>query len=155
MPSCPVSEAEVPLLSVAGMQKSLFRDVWCEAMDAELQGLKESETFIDIDKLPVGEKAVGSLWVFAYKQDKEGMIVKTKAPLVAHGFMQREGTHFNQTSAPTPAVASVEIVLAVANELGYPVYHFDTAQAFTQDKLDCTVYMKLHQGCGSLSGKIV
>ena len=31
----------------------------------------------------------------------------------------------------------------------------DTTQAFTQADLDCTVYMKLPQGCGSLSGKIV
>ena len=69
--------------------------------------------------------------------------------------MQREGVDFYQTSASTPVAASVKIVLAVANELGYPVYHFDTAQAFTQAKLDCTVYMKLPQGCGRLSGKIV
>ena len=81
------------------------------------------------------------------------MIVKAKARLVAQGFMQREGLDFYQTSAPTPAATSVRIVLAVANELGYPVHHFDTAQAFTQAKLDCTVYMKLPQGCGSLSGK--
>ncbi|CAN0460352.1 unnamed protein product, partial [Scytosiphon promiscuus] len=124
-------------------------------MGAELQGLKDSKTFTVLDKLPVGEKAVGSRWVFSYKSDKEGMIVKTKARLVAQGFMQREGVDFFQTSAPTPTAASVKIVLAVANELGYPVYHFDTAQAFTQAELDCTLYMKLPGGCGDLSGKIV
>ena len=37
MPSGPVSEAEVLLVSAAGVQKSLFRDAWCDAMDAELQ----------------------------------------------------------------------------------------------------------------------
>ena len=46
-------------------------------MDAELQGLKDSKTFTVMDKLPVGEKTVGSRWAFAYKQDKERMIVKT------------------------------------------------------------------------------
>ena len=60
-------------------------------MDAELQGLQKSKTFTVIDKLPVGEKTVGSRWVFAYKQDKEGMIVKPKARLVAQGFMQKRG----------------------------------------------------------------
>ena len=63
-------------------------------MDAELQGLKDSKTFTVMDKLPVGEKTVGSRWVFAYKQDKEGMIVKAKARLVAQGFMRREGVDF-------------------------------------------------------------
>ena len=71
------------------------------------------------------------------------MIVKTKARLVAQGFMQREGVDFYQTTAPTPLAASVKIVLVVANELGYRVYYSDTAQAFTQAKFDCTVYMKL------------
>ena len=32
-----VSEAEIPPVSVAGVQKSLFRYAWCEAMDAELE----------------------------------------------------------------------------------------------------------------------
>ena len=124
-------------------------------MEHELEGLKKSKTFTVVDKLPDGEKAVGSRWVFAYKQDKNGNILKTKARLVAQGFMQREGIDFFDTAAPTPAAASVRILFAVANELGYPVHHFDTAQAFTQAELDCTVYMKLPQGCGSLSGKIV
>ena len=39
---------------------------------------------------------------------------------------------FYQTSALTPAAASVKIVRAVVNELGYPVYDFDTAQAFDE-----------------------
>ena len=155
MPSGPVSEAEVPPVSVAGVHKSEYRDAWYVAMDSELQGLKDSGTFTVLDSLPVGEKAVGSRWVFAYKKDSEGNIVKTKARLVAQGFMQREGVDFFETSAPTPAAASVRVVLAVANELELPVYHMDTAQAFTQAELDCTVYMRLPQGCGSLSGKIV
>ena len=113
-----------------------------------MQGLEDTKTFTVVDKLPEGEKAVGSRWVFSYKQDNEGRIVKTKARLVAQGFMQREGVDFFETSAPTPAASSVKIVLGVANELGFPVYHFDTKQAFTQAELDCTMYMKLPGGCG-------
>ena len=155
LPSGPVSEAEVPPVSVAGVHKSRYASAWQDAMDAEMNGLKASNTFTVLDKLPEGEKAVGSRWVYSYKQDKDGLIVKTKARLVAQGFMQREGVDFFQTSAPTPAAASVKVVLAFANELGYPVHHLDTAQAFTQAELDCTVYMKLPGGCGNLSGKIV
>ena len=69
--------------------------------------------------------------------------------------MQREGVDYLQTSAPTPAAASVKIVMAVANELKYKVYHLDVAQAFTKADLDCVVYMKLPGGCGALSGNFV
>ena len=48
--------------------------------------MKESKTFTVIDKLPVGETAVGSRWGFAYMQDKEAIIENTKARLVAQGF---------------------------------------------------------------------
>ena len=89
-------------------------------MNAEFQGLKDSKTFPVMDKLPVGEKTVDSRWVFAYKQEKEGMVVQTKARLVAQGFMQREAVDFYQASAPTPAAASVKIVLAFGNQLEYP-----------------------------------
>ncbi|CAM9459186.1 unnamed protein product [Scytosiphon promiscuus] len=153
--SGPVCEAEVPPVSVAGVHKYRFSSAWSEAMGAELQGLKDSKTFTVLDKLPVGEKAVSSRSVFSSKSDNDGMIAKTKARLVAEGFMQREGVNFFQTSAPTPSAASVKIVLAVANKLGYPVYHFDTAQALTQAESDCTLYMTLPGGCGDLSGKIV
>ena len=87
MRSDPVSEAGVPPVSVASMQKSLLHY-------AGLQGLKESKTFTVIDKLPEDERAVGSRWEFVYKQVKEGMTVKTKARLVAQGFMQKGGVDF-------------------------------------------------------------
>ena len=60
-----------------------------------------------------------------------------------------------QTSAPTPAAASVKILMTFANEKGYKIYHLDVAQASTKAELDCVVYMKLPGGCDDLSGKFV
>ncbi|CAN0484004.1 unnamed protein product [Laminaria digitata] len=37
---------------------------------------------------PKGRKPVGAKWVFTYKTDKDGLIVKIKARLVAKGFSQ-------------------------------------------------------------------
>ena len=69
--------------------------------------------------------------------------------------MQREGVNYLQTSAPTPAGASVKTTLVVANDIGFKTYHLDVKQAFTKAKLDCKVVMKLPGGCGELSGKYV
>ena len=65
--------------------------------------------------------------------------------------MQREGVDYLQTSAPTPAAASVKILMTVANEKCYKIYYLDVAQAFTKAELDCVVYMKLPGGCDDLS----
>ena len=60
-----------------------------------------------------------------------------------------------QTSAPTPAAASVKILITVADDKGYKIHHLDVAQAFTKVELDCVVCMKLPGGCDDLSGRFV
>ena len=155
MPSCPISEAETPPVSVGGVLKSRYKGAWLWAMNEELKGLKDSRTFKVLDGLPEGEKAIGSRWVLSYKSNKDGNITKTKARLVAKGCMQRESVNYLQTSAPTPAGASVKTMLVVANERGFKTYHIDIKQAFTKAKLDCKIVMKLPGGCGELSGKYV
>ena len=155
MPSCPIGEAETPPVSVGGVLKSRYKGAWLWAMNEELKGLKDSGTFKVLDGLPEGEKAIGSRWVLSYKSNKNGNITKTKARLVAKGFMQRKGVNYLQTSAPTPAGASVKTMLIVANEMGLKTYHLDVKQASTKTKLDCKIVMKLPGGCGELSGKYV
>ena len=110
MPSGPVSEVEIPPVSVAGVSKSRTKGAWLWAMNKEMKGLKESGTFKELKGLPEGEKAIGSRWVFSHKSDKDGKITKTKARLVSKGFMQREVVNYNQTAAPTPTAASVQTV---------------------------------------------
>ena len=93
MPSGPVSEAEIPPVSVAGVCKSRYKGAWLWAMNEEMKGLKESGTFKELKGLPEGENTIGSRWVLSCKSDKDGNITKTKARLAAKGFMQREGVN--------------------------------------------------------------
>ena len=116
-PSGPISEAEIPPVSVAGVNKSRYSGAYTWAMNQEMMGLIESGTFTVLPGLPEGEKAINARWVFSLKSNKDGNITGTKARLVAKGFMQREGVNYHQTYAPTPAAASVKMVLAVANQL--------------------------------------
>ena len=107
---------------------------------------------------PRGRKPVGAKWAFLYKTDKDGIIAKTKARLVAKGFSQVRDVDYFQTFAPTPSSASIKILAAVANEQGLKVFHLDVSQAFfyfVRAKLDADIYMKLPDGCGDMSGKIV
>ena len=54
---------------------------------------------------PQGRKSIGAKWVFTYKTDKDGLIVKTKTRLVAKGFSQVQDVDHFQTFAPTPSSA--------------------------------------------------
>ena len=98
---------------------------------------------------------MGSKWVYKWKTDASGAIVKAKARLVAKGFSQVEGVDFFETFAPTPAAATIRLLAAVACKLDWDLHHFDVEQAFVQSQLDTEVYLRLPPGCGHLSGKVV
>ena len=59
-------------------------------MARELAGLKATGTFAAEHK-PEDRKAIGSKWVFKWKTDQSGHVIKAKARLVAKGFSQVEG----------------------------------------------------------------
>ena len=142
------TEVESPPLSVAGVERSGYRKGWEEAMKLELDRHIKTGTFSMVDRVPEGRKPVSSKWCFTCKTDREGKITKLKARLVARGFTQIRDVDYIHSSSPCPLSASVKLILAVANEKGLPLRHFDVAQVYIRASLDEKVYMKLPAGCG-------
>ena len=147
------SDVEPPPRTVAGVERSVYRACWEEAMRSEFDGHTKTGTFTMVDRVPEGRKPVSSKWCFDYKTDKEGKITKCKARLVARGFTQIRDVDYTHSSSPCPSSASIKLVLAVANERQLPIYHWDVAQAFIRATLDDEVYLKLPDGCGEKSKK--
>ena len=58
---------------------------------------------------------ISTKWVFAWKTDSN---TKVKARLVARGFRQQPGAEYLEAFAPTPAMSSIKVILAVAVQLG-------------------------------------
>ena len=98
---------------------------------------------------------ISAKWVYSWKNDEFGNVVRAKTRLVARGFSQREGIDFSDTFSPCPSVISIRLVAARACELDLDLCHFDAGQAFVQSDLDEIVYNRLLSGCGALSGKVV
>ena len=69
--------------------------------------------------------------------------------------MQREYIDFGDLYAPTIASSSVRLLAALACEHDLELCHFDIDQAFVREDLAENVYMRLPEGFGSLSEKIV
>ena len=120
-------------------------------MLSELDGYTKRGTFHIVNRVLEGRKPVSSKLCFDHKIDKEGKITKFKARLVAKGFTQIRDVDYTHSSSPCPSSASTKMVLAVADEKGLPLRHFDVAQAYIRASLDEEVYMKLPGGCGEQS----
>ena len=74
--------------------------------------------------------------------------------------MQREFVYFANLYAPTVATSSVRILASFANEYDLELCHselchFDVDQAFVLAHLKEDVFMRLPEGCGALSEKMV
>ena len=59
------------------------------------------------------------------------------------GMLKVPDVDYHETTSPTPASAPVEMIAAITNEKGLPVFHLDVSQAFVQATLDEENYMRL------------
>ena len=117
-------------------------DVWCAAIDHEVTSLADRHAFEPAD-LPAGRKAIGVRWVYAYKYNPDGSIIKgkEKARLVAQGFSQRP-EDFDETYAPVAKMSSIRIILAFAAANDLEIMASDVKTAFLHCKLRTELYCK-------------
>ncbi|GJZ98391.1 hypothetical protein Tco_0670844 [Tanacetum coccineum] len=59
-------------------------DKWLEAMNTEMQSMKDNQVWVLVD-LPPNGRTVGSKWLFKKKTDLDGNVHTFKALLVAKG----------------------------------------------------------------------
>jgi hypothetical protein len=116
--------------------------VWKEAMNREMESLHTRNAFKPTD-LPSNRVAIGVRWVYAYKYNPDGSIIrgKEKARLVAQGFSQRS-EDFDETYAPVAKMTSIRIILAYAATHDLEVMASDVKTAFLHCRLRTELYCK-------------
>jgi hypothetical protein len=115
-------------------------EAWRAAMRNEVDSIKQNQTWELID-LPQGQRPITLKWVFKLKKGETGEVVKHKARLVAHGFIQQAGVDFDEVFAPVARMESVRLLLALAVEAGWNVHHMDVKSAFLNGDLKEEVYV--------------
>jgi hypothetical protein len=111
-------------------------ELWKEAEAEEKRSLKAKRVMRRIrrSKVPLGKKTITCRWAYDIKR-KDGKVERYKARLVARGFLQRAGLDYGETFAPTPSLASIRLVVALALQHGLKLHHQDVKTAFLEAKL--------------------
>jgi hypothetical protein len=96
--------------------------------------------------LPVGRKPISCKWVFKIKQSANGEVERYKARLVARGFTQTYGVHYNKKFAPVAKFTSIHCILALAALEDMEIHQMDVKTTFLNGELEEEIYMEQPQG---------
>lgn len=114
---------------------------WQEAVASEIKSIIKNDTW-EIVNRPENERTIGSRIVLRNKFKSDGTMERRKARLVAQGFSQQPGIHFNETFAPVARLSSIRILTSLAARLDMQINQFDVACAYLNGDLEETVYME-------------
>jgi hypothetical protein len=114
------------------------------AEKAHLKSHQESQTWREVAKTAGQQGILDCMWVYVYKFDKHGRLVKCKARLVIRGDQQSKTAQ--NTYASTLAGRSFQSVMAIAARFDLELIQYDVVNAFVNAELKEEVYMRLPPG---------
>ncbi|RKK56334.1 hypothetical protein BFJ69_g17657, partial [Fusarium oxysporum] len=120
------------------------------ASDAEIKSLKEKGTFELVD-YPEGKQVLPLKWVFTYKLDDAGYLIRHKARICVRGDLQHHSGE--DIYAATGAYRSFRILMALVCAFGLICHQVDFKNAFVNAEMDEEVYTTCPPGYGQ-SGKV-
>ncbi|GJR90450.1 retrotransposon protein, putative, ty1-copia subclass [Tanacetum coccineum] len=120
-------------------------DKWLNAMNMEMQSIKNNEVWDLVDLLP-NRKIVGSKWLFKKKTDMDGAVYTYKAHLVAKGFTQTYDVDYKETFSPVVDIRAIRILIAIPAYYDYEICQMDVKTAFLNGHLLEEVYMEQPKG---------
>ncbi|KAG2758555.1 hypothetical protein Pcac1_g29318 [Phytophthora cactorum] len=97
-------------------------------------------------KLPNGQRAIGTKWVFKIKRKADGSIEKYKARLVAKGFKQKYGIDYTETFSPVVKYVTLRMIIAIAKYFGWPLDQLDVVTAFLYGIMKELVFCAVPEG---------
>ena len=118
---------------------------WIKAMQEELNEFKRHNVWTLVPR-PKDRTIIGTRWVYRNKLDKDGVIIRNKARLVAQGFTQIESIDYGETFAPVARIEAIRLFLAYASYMNFTVYQMDVKTAFLHGELAEEVYLKQPPG---------
>ena len=126
------------------LQKHPYKEGFLAAAKKEYQDLERRNTW-KLTPKPTGNTQILPLkWVFTYKFDSDGFLLKYKARLCVRGDLQRSIHQDN--AAATLAAKTFRALMAIIAAFGLHAIQLDAVNAFTNSKVDETVYCQCPEG---------
>nr|GEV50153.1 retrovirus-related Pol polyprotein from transposon TNT 1-94 [Tanacetum cinerariifolium] len=126
-------------------KEALTQSCWIEAMQEELNEFERLEV-CELVPRPDKVMVITLKWIYKFKLDELGGILKNKARLVARGYRQEEGIDFEESFAPVARLEAIRIFLAYAAHKNMVVYQTEVKTTFLNGNLKEEVYVSQSDG---------
>nr|GEW56168.1 putative retrotransposon Ty1-copia subclass protein [Tanacetum cinerariifolium] len=93
---------------------------WLNAMNVEMQSMKDYEVLVLV-KLPPNGKTIVSKWLFKKKTDMDRVVYTYKALLLEKGYTQTSGIDYEETFSPVADIRAIRILIAIAAYYNYKI----------------------------------
>lgn len=125
--------------------KSEFSQDWQDALDAELDNLKQHKVYVWVPR-PPGIKVLDSNWAWRVKPADDGSVAKLKVRLVGRGFRQIYGVHFFETFAPVGKLTTFRMMCAETARRDMEITFLDIRSAYLMADIPIPQYMSVPKG---------
>lgn len=127
------------------LERRPFKADFRRAQEDHMASHKQMGSFQEVPRGQAkGQQVLSCMWVFTYKTDKHGYLIKCKARLVVCGNQQAKGDL--PTRATTLASMSFRALMAIAAEYDLELEQMDAVNAFVNCDLDEVVFMRMPPG---------
>jgi len=132
----------------------IFKDIfklkdkkeWLTSVKEELDNMKKHKVYSIVDKVSSGSNIISSRWVFKYKRDSNGKVIKRRARLIAKGYTQEYGIDYKETFAPTLKQDTIRIITVIAVNMNFEIKQIDINLAYLNAPLNEQIFMKAPEG---------
>nr|GEW23988.1 retrovirus-related Pol polyprotein from transposon TNT 1-94 [Tanacetum cinerariifolium] len=122
------------------VNEALGDESWIVAMQEELNQFIANDVW-ELVTQPKNMKIIGTKWVFRNNLDKNSIVSRNKARLVAQGYNQQEGTDYDEIYALVARLESIRILLAYTCALDFKLFQMDVKSAFLNGFINEDVYV--------------
>ena len=123
------------------------KDQWIQAANIEFEHLTKRETFETVSKDTATEANILPLtWVFKYKFDTNGFLLKHKARLYVRGDLQKTD---KDTYAATLALKTFRALMALTAAFDLEARQYDAVNAFLNSTINKLIYVSCPEGLPS------
>jgi len=126
------------------LERHPYGSQFIEAAQREWDQVLKMGTVQMVPRTEASTRPLPLRWVFNYKYDNHGFLIKFKARICVRGDMQQQTGR--DTYAATLASTSFRVLIAIAAKWDLEIKQYDAVNAFTNSPLDELVHVELPDG---------